>query len=180
MLHFNILPPEEKEHMHMLRKARVIIVWGGTFFGVLVFTTLLLLPSYFTLSLQKDEVLRNLEITKQSPIAQRVIGIQQSIVALRQSSEDIKKISKNVNSFSSVISNIIEDIPPGIILASLEYNGVLQRLSIHGVADTRAAIARLEETLKKNKFIKDVNIPLSSLVSQKSINFDITVTVLSQ
>ena len=178
MLHFNILPPEEKKHIETLRESRIAIVWGSTFFVVLVFTALLLLPSYFTLSLQKDEVLRNLEITENSPVAKRIIGIQQSIIALKKNSEDIKKISKNGNSFSSIVANIVESIPPGITLTALEYDGVLQRLSLHGIADTRAAIARLEEILKKNKNIKDVHIPLSSLVSQKSINFNIAVTVL--
>lgn len=173
MFSYNFLPPEEKQTLSRIRALRVFGVWFGALFLVLIFSILLMLPAYFLVSFQKDEALRTLELTQKSPAEKRIQDIQQSITFLKQTGLDIKKISESPNNISNFLSNSIENLPRGMILTSFRYRGAEQEILFQGIADTRSAVTAFEEVLKKNQNIERLDIPLSNLVSEKDIRFDI-------
>lgn len=173
MLRFNILPPEEKEIITIMQRTRIAAVWGATFFLLAVFGVFLLLPPYFVLSFQKDEYLRNLSLTKESPLIKRISNVQQSIALLQKSASDLTKISESANSASSLIAETVGRLPKGIILHAASFSFVGGRVSLQGVAETREALIGLETLMKDNARIKNVSVPLSSLVSERNAQFKI-------
>lgn len=180
MLSFSILPPEEKDKIKIKKRIRLAWVWGGSFFFILSCFTLLLVPSYFLSSFQREEVIRNLMLTEESPLIKRIADIRKSISVLQQSAVDIERASKTVGFFSDMLSDVMQALPHGITPTAFELDGGRDTLLFYGIAENRAALVALETALKSNKRIENISVPLSNLVQDAAISFSLTVMIKKQ
>lgn len=177
MLNFNILSPEEKNRIVKRHQTRILFVWGVSLFVLFVFTWLLLIPSYFMLSLQQKEVLRNLEITKNNPLVERIANIQKVIAFLKRNANDIKRSSGVSEVFSGTTKDLVSALPSGIALTAIKFEEKTSKLFFQGHAETRTDLINLENALKKIERFKDASVPLASLVLNKNIPFSMEVTI---
>jgi hypothetical protein len=176
MSEFNILSPEEKKHLITLQNVKIASVWGLTLFIFFVFSTLLLLPAYFFLTFQKNEVVRNLEITEGGSLTKRIDEIAQSVATLKKDALDIKKISENSEVLSAMVRATLEPLPRGITLIAARYSPKSGDISFYGTAGTRSALLQFEALLKNNPKIQNVNVPLANLVSETDVPFSISAS----
>ena len=177
MLNFNILPPEEKNQINVYRNTKILIVWGGSIFAVFMLAIFLLMPSYFSLVLQRDDVLHNLKITEESPFVKRIEEIRVSLAELNKNAEDIEKSAGSAGAFSGIFSDIMYALPNGIIITAMRFDAVASELSLDGFASTRLALVEMETAFKGVSRIKNIAIPLTSLVLNSNIPFNIKVGI---
>ncbi len=177
MINFNILPPAEKKEINDGQKIKILSIWGGTIFLLMCLAFLLLIPSYFLLALQRDEILRNLEITENGPQVKRSDEIRRALVDLRASADDLKVITQSSGVFSRILSDLLKAMPAGVTMTSIRFDGTTQELSFDGMAKTRALLVEMEAALKNTERMKDVAVPLTSLVLNADIPFTIKVKV---
>lgn len=177
MLLFNLLPPEKKIERATEKQIRVAVVWGWSVAALLLFFTLLLLPSYFVASFQHQEILRNLALTEESPIIQRIADIRRSLTALKQNAFDIEKISKETGLFSAIIADIVGALPQDIIPTAIQFDGGNRKMILYGLARRRNSLVALEQALRELPRVEDVSVPLSDLVQNIDIPFSITITI---
>lgn len=178
MLSFNILPPEEKKFVSILKRTKIAWVWGLTSLVCIACLALLLLPSYFMLAFEKEEILRTLAFTKESPIARRIATAKKSIEFLKISASEFEKISKSTNHFSDILTDIVYALPGGITVSAMTLSAQTNELAIQGFADTRKSLVLLESSLKAIERVKNIEIPLASLVRDERIPFSVTVTLI--
>ncbi|MEK7636121.1 MAG: hypothetical protein AAB362_00305 [Patescibacteria group bacterium] len=177
MLNFNILPPEEKNRIDGYRKTKIVLVWGWSIFALYTLTVFLLIPSYFFLAFQRDDIFYNLKITEESPFVKQIEEIRVSLVELNKNAEDIKRGTGSAGSFSGIFSDILRALPSGIIVTTMKFDAVALELSLDGFANTRSALVQMEVAMKSVPRIKNIAIPLTSFVLNSNIPFSIKVGV---
>lgn len=180
MLSFNILPPEIKTKFQLKKRIRIAVIWGVSFFLLLVGFTFLLIPSYFLSSSQQKEVLRNLAVTEESPLMKRIAGIRQAISALKQSAADLERASKNASFFSDTLSDVMQKLPKGVVPTVIQFDAKSRAFTFQGSAVNRAALVALEAQMKSNKRLENVSIPLSDLVQGDEISFSLKAVLRNQ
>ncbi len=177
MLNFNILPPKEKNLIDAYRKTKILIVWGGSIFAVCALTVFLLMPSYFFLALQRDDILRNLKITEESSLVKRIEEIRVSLAELNKNAEDIKRNTGSTGAFSGIFFDLMRVLPSGIRITDMQFDAIASELSLNGFASTRSALVEMETAIRSIPRIKNVAIPLTSLVLNSNIPFNIKIKV---
>src|SRR3989338_4342220 len=170
MLTTNLLPLAEKNEIWYEETRRIVRFFATGILAVCVFAVVLFFPSYFFLSLEKQELARSLQIEEE---ASRMLKIDAELQRIRVAENNIR-IIRDFASTPATASALLEKLTTnsglGITLVSLTIKK--QRdVAIIVNAATRRDLLRFEKTLRDANMFQEISFPLSNIVRETNINF---------
>lgn len=83
--------------------------------------------------------------------------------------------------WSKLFSNIFNSISDDISLSYFSVNQLDKTIKFQGLAKTRESLLSLNNDLEKSNLFTDINFPMSNILEEKNINFEINAKInLSQ
>ncbi len=147
------------------------------FYATIVFASgvVLLLPSYFSLTFQEKDILRQIELTKKSVEAKRVEEAEQSI---RNVNKKLEILAAHKSSpISAYLAALSAKTLGGVTLSSITFSKEKQTLEIRGKASERPYFLKFLENLKEEERFKSINSPISNLLKERDLDFVVTVVL---
>ena len=89
MLKLNLLPPQDKKDLELAKLGRLIASLAIWFLIFLIIFTLLLVSTYFSLSILLEEQRKLIEIRQSDPKAQEILEIEEKI---KQTNQVVKQV----------------------------------------------------------------------------------------
>lgn len=177
MPNLNLLPPQEKEKLVYIWRARSLTVIASGFVAVLAISLVLLLPTLFLLFFQKNEALRAVAIEQE---AQERTGLKERVEAVQEAGRlgnmVLEHESKRGASFG-LIASLLESVPSGIRLESVRLHSQTREVTIAGFAPARQDLLALLKDLEENPRIAKVSSPVANLIREVDIHFSIAITL---
>lgn len=123
----------------------------------------------------------NLEIEK-SGIEGTLYGAryQEIQAALSQFNQEVSALSTIDQSLISVpltLRIILDLIPRGITLTSIDFGDENLSINLNGIARSRGELIALQESLHSSEMVKEVNLPLSSFDQSYQISFSAEIVL---
>jgi Tfp pilus assembly protein PilN len=174
MITLNIIPPELKKEI----KIKKIYTALKDFYAVLFINICLIAIIYLTaLGIIQAHFLKTINNT--SLLIKSTKNYEQQIKEINTKIDEVEKIQSEAVNWSYLISSLFYSAPKGIFFNSVSANKEKNFIIINGVAAKRENLLAFNELLKKSKYFKNVNLPLSSLLKKENINFTITAEIKS-
>jgi len=173
----NLLPPEDQIAVKKERRRRLMVAIGVFLFGIISSAIILLTPSYFLLSSQKQNLEMQFLALKKIIILRETEKIESSINALNQKLIFLSNKEGNQRQMSSLLRQISDIRPPTVRLATFYYEkkGGENFFSTEGIAVTRNSFLLFLNSLEKIDGVKNVSSPPSNLLKEENISFKLVI-----
>ncbi len=173
----NLITPKHRTELRRLYITRLATVFGLVCTGVGIGVAVLLLPTYLLI---RGEVSQSAEyVQAASDIAsQRAKGQSPETLQRFQESVQLLTDAGREPTTATILERTTQDLPRGVAITSvaLTYSEKGDaKISISGVARTRAELIAYSNQLKKNPELTDVLVPVSDLVADVDGDFTITM-----
>jgi len=175
-ININILPDEQKEKRGIEKKIGTI----GRFGFSLIFVLLVLAAVLFSAELILNIEYRSVQNTADDHPVNADKDMKQTEVFLNEvnaSAQKINNISSNTPRWSKALKKMSDISPPDIRISLIHVEGA--HIKIRGFSKNREALLDFQEKLKAEGY-KNINSPISNLVSPKNFNFEIEMDVDSK
>lgn len=172
MLSTNLLPLQEKREIQLEENRRLLIFLTLLSCLVLIVGSLLLLPSYLPLVMERRGLEASLRIEEQ---ASSELGIKKKIVSVKRVVSAVKAVKDYAVKPTSVSSTLGEFLQSsgaaiGISFLSVRHSG---EFTLIGRAQTRRDLLNFEQRLRDSKKFEEFSSPLSNIVRETNINFSL-------
>lgn len=171
MLRMNLLPAKQ------IKRIRLLVVYQGIIFSgfilILLIAILIVFLGGFLIFLNFNYQIIEKKITiEQSRVVQTetVKGIERKVNELNEQLSDLRRAQARQSDFYYILDNIYQKILIGIQVQSIDIDKN-NRITISGYAADRETLLKIKEILENSSEYKDIDFPLSNLVSPKDINF---------
>jgi hypothetical protein len=169
----NFLPEEDKRAIKKEYLRRLLVV-GGIFFFASVFTGIILLSSLLLfLDNQKDNLKRQLIVSEERLLRNRVENIILSAEELNTKIFLLNSGRENIKEKSGLIKIILGEKTDEIKINNLSFGK--KKISIQGESENRQALLSFTEFLKNKKDFKKIENPISNFIKDKNIEFTLTI-----
>ncbi len=180
MLKLNLLPLQDKKNLESAELSRLVASLAVWFLIFLIIFTLLLVSTYFSLSILLEEQKKLIEIRQSDLKTQEVLEIEEKIKQANQLVKQIYLKQEEMILWTPLLEKMTEIIPSGIYLTNFFYQKTDNQITLNGWADWRENLLYFQELLEKNSFFEEVEAPLSNLIKQSDINFSFTLKLVPQ
>ncbi len=174
MIRLNLIPANKKEEIERADRLHQVFKWevSMAFLIMVLFVILLSVYSIVRVNLQA--------VTSESGSANsgKYAQLKQYDEKLKEANDEVAiadKIQAGQFYWSELFNKINALISPGIKLAGI--NTQNYDVYLTGNADTRDNLMSFEEKLKGESCFQNVNLPISDLVSQTNVDFQIQFTI---
>ncbi|MBT4277661.1 hypothetical protein HOD96_02865 [Candidatus Falkowbacteria bacterium] len=175
MITLDLFPKKEKKRLNFKRYYFLIQRISILFSAVAVLTSIVLFASKYIIKYDLDN------ITEQSAtIVKSYKDLNQDIKNSNIQLKRLHNIQKENIEFSQILLKITDLIPKEITINSLSLNiegdNVKKKIlsfSLKGVAETRDDLIVFKDSLNSNDFIETVEFPITNLLKQESVEFEI-------
>jgi hypothetical protein len=178
----NLLPEDTKKELGRERLRRFIIVAGFYLSGLIILGTILMLPAYFSLILQRRELLRELDLSRKALRADEVRKVEMVVRELNSRLELVRRGEKEIVRPAGIFEKIIALRPSGVRLEALSSDsspqGDLIKLSLNGKALTRDDLIVFVQKLEALGIFKKVHSPVSNLLQKTNLEFSLALEML--
>lgn len=173
----NLLPKERCRALRHLYFMRLTVVSLIVLSGVAIVHGILLLPSYLYLQNQVEEreaALARLTTTLAGTEEQ---GINMRVASLAADSAHLARLS-SVPKASAAVSAVIKLPRSGIRLTGFSFAPATEgaTMTVSGVASTREALRRFEQSLASEPYVTKADLPISAYAKESDIAFTVTLT----
>lgn len=173
----NLIPPQEKKKIIIEYWVRVISLWSILISVVLLVGVLIMLPVYVLIGAQisvKEEAA--------TVASERVDSYENVSVDLNRASLQARYIieESRYRLFSDYIYLFEELQGPSIEIYEINVRRTgenIEPIIISGEATDRQTLASFRDRLLAEKYIEEVDLPISNLARDKNIFFNITVVL---
>lgn len=175
-ININILPDEQKEKRGIEKKIGTI----GRFGFSLIFVLLFLAAVLFCAKLVLNINYRSVEDSAGDHSGVANEEMKQTEIFLNEvnaSTHNIGNISSSTPRWSKVLKKMSDISPPDMRISLIHVEG--NHIKLQGFSKSREAFLDFQEKLKAEGY-KNINSPLSNLVSPKNFNFEIEMDVDSK
>lgn len=169
----NLLPKNEREELKIEFNIRFLKFFGISIFTILLISAALLFIIYWGLKIQTSSNEKSLEITQAGESGKKIIFMEQKIREINNRTNRINQIQNSLTDPLLIFYRIISIIPEGIILKNMDINFEKKEVNAAGHADLRENLITFQDNLEKSDFAENISRPLSDLLKQKNINFNI-------
>ena len=174
----NLIPPEYKKELVYEAWRKYTLAVGFYAASVLVIASTLLLPSFFFLNLQIDNLKKNLDSIQKSGDYLEVATKQKEVERINKSLSAFVSFDKSAPQVSLLLDDLFTHTQSSeITLTSVTYNRTGLSFALAGRATTRDALLSFTEELSKSPLVKDATPPITSFIEKENIIFSITVTL---
>lgn len=173
----NLIPPAAKRRVILEYWIRMVSVWMFMVCGIIIVTTLLLIPVYVLVH-SKIEAYAVSATEALNSVAEYDISSSALISASVQANL-LLQLSEQEN-FSDLITVLENSKNAGVSIKSFSFTRTPEGLApvdITGDAKTRQDLADFREALLKNEAVEKVFLPISNLAEDRNIDFTISVTM---
>ena len=174
MLKLNLLPSQDKKDLELAKLSRLIASLAVWFLIFLIIFTLLLVSTYFSLSILLDEQKKLIEIRQSDPKMQEVLKIEEKIKQTNQIVKQVYLKQEEMILWTPLLEEMTKIVPSGIYLTNFSYQAVDNQITLNGWANWRENLLYFQESLEEDSFFKEVEAPLSNLIKQRNIDFSFT------
>lgn len=180
MFKLNLLPSQDKKDLELASLSRLIASLAIWFLIFLIIFTLLLISTYFSLSILLEEQKKLIEIRQSDPKTQGVLEIEGKIKQANQIVKQVYLKQEEMILWTPLLEKMTRIVPSGIYLTNFSYKAVDNQITLNGWADWRENLLYFQESLEENSFFKEVEAPLSNLIKQRNIDFSFTLKPVFQ
>ncbi len=172
----NLIPSEAQSLVRREYLMRVYTVWALLFAGAILVGATLLIPTFVLFSKQVliDEDIKIENATTDADYTKTV--------------EELKRATMLADRLSTVGSTVLaSDIVAHVEGArsehvslenlSITYEKKVSRIEVRGIAETREALSLFLETIKRDAFFLDAQVPVSDLARDTKLPFTATLTL---
>lgn len=185
----NLLPVREKRIVRQEYHKRLAVV-AQVFFVVLVCMMITsigasyIVSTYEVISLEREIASISGKNTTQSVTASMAL-IKDTNNKLGILEQDYTKDRDDLSEiFSSIINStdvrLTSFVYDQVVIKKGEVSGVDHRIVLGGIADDRESLTEFVRILRSDKRFKSVELPVSSLIENKDINFFITIILVKK
>ena len=171
----NLLPPQGKKLVAREYIFRVSAVAGFVCAFFLLASAVALVPTYILFSPSGAGPSQE---EKGVPSEEEYM---QLVAELKEASGIAAQLNKKINTVaaSSVVTHIEDALFPDITLAAITFSeeAAQVRISVRGTARTRESLRSFLDTLKKDPFFADAQVPVSELARDTNVQFTMTLTL---
>lgn len=178
MLTLNLLPPQEKENLSYEIDRRMVQFLGFWFSAIIIIFGVLMLPAFFFISLQQTEVEHIKKIDEEAQKAAHTSELEEKIRGTNALLDIILAREDKKKDASSFLSEILSGAPSGVSVTLIVYDPSKDHVKISGAADTRDALLKFVDFLKRAPEIKNVSSPVSNIIQQQDINFSLEIETI--
>ena len=172
----NILPPEKKRNLVLMRRYRAILSQGIGILFLVVFLNILLGGVWGLLFWNEKTFFENVEEKKRTNEAYADIALYEE--SFRQVRETLPKTSTVLENqkIGSKILRVLEQATnvPGMF-TSLNVTGGEAKIS--GRAEMRDTLLGLQENLRAQSCFSEVVLPWSQMAQKENVDFDIALAI---
>lgn len=171
----NLLPGRLKKSITNKKKMLIIAIGAIIMTGISLFLATYIFFKHQSLSYERMK----LEIEKSS-IENTIYGtryqdIRADMTALNEEINELSDIDKALFSVPTTIDDILELIPDGIEIKSLNFVDEDLLVSITGIANSRDQILEVQNNFENAEFIDEVIAPISNFDEESQISFLIQI-----
>lgn len=175
---FTFLPYEARQAVIKEYKKRLFLIYVAIVTFACVAWIASLVPSYVLVTVRRDEMISQKNVSTTVKDADRLASIEKEIdLAKAKLSVLTPVISKQ--SISFVLNKLFSRLSPGISLTAISVGrGDSQgTMSISGVARTREALVSFSKMLEGEVFFKKVELPVSNFTKGRDVPFTMSLTI---
>jgi Tfp pilus assembly protein PilN len=178
----NLITPKHQHALTMLYVTRLITVFGLVCTAVGIAVAVLLLPTYLLIHAEVGQSAEYVQAA--SDIAsQRAKGQSPETLQRFQASVQLLTDAGREPITARMLELTTQDLPRGVALTAIAVTYSEKgdaRITISGVAQTRAVLIAYSNQLQKVPELTDVTVPVSDLVADVDGDFTITMNHLQQ
>ncbi|HBF67052.1 MAG TPA: hypothetical protein DDW36_01345 [Candidatus Magasanikbacteria bacterium] len=172
-LRLNVLAPRKKKHIRRLTTFLFLKhIMEIVLFGLCIISVALLLGLYIL-----EENFTTIAAGFAATTPQRA-QVRQEAVRINQRINQINTAQKEFIPWSIILAAITELTPTDITWNSWSFDRASGRAKLTGLADNRESVAALEQKLLTKAWVKDVELPLSELITIKEKPFGVTLILM--
>ena len=175
MLKLNLLPSQDKKDLELAELSRLIASLAVWFLIFLIIFTLLLVSTYFSLSILLEEQKKLIEIRQRDPKTQDMLEIEEKIKQTNQTVKQVYLKQEEMILWTPLLEKMTKIVPSGIYLTNFSYQATDNQITLNGWANWRENLLHFQESLEENSLFKEVEAPLSNLTKQRDIDFSFTL-----
>ncbi|OGZ32299.1 MAG: hypothetical protein A3I88_03775 [Candidatus Portnoybacteria bacterium RIFCSPLOWO2_12_FULL_39_9] len=177
MIQLNLLPPKEKKEFESTETRRWFFLFGNRLFFFLIIFILLCLSAYFYLSIILKSQEKLIEIEENHFKTSQLSQLEREIEQTNQKLQEIYNLQKDLKPMTPVLEKLTDLRPEGVYLIGLSYQKDDGQISLNGRADSREQFLVFQKNLGEEPRFIDLNSPISNLLKQRDINFNLTFKV---
>ena len=173
----NLIPPEGHREVKREYYLRVGATLALLFAGVAIFLTVALIPTYVLVRAQIEAFA--LEAKQESDTEGVFESAEGEVKTAMKVLSQLKAVPETVF-VSAIIDEIQERTSSSIVLKTFYVDavgGVIEKIQVQGVADTREALAELKGALESSDTFLSAEVPIADLARDADLPFAITVTL---
>ncbi len=174
----NLIPPDAKKHVLIEYWIRVASVWMLLAAGCFLVFAILSIPQYVVVSSQ-------LKVLEVEEAAMQEAGAGEYTIAVA-AIDRANDLAKQLNKKSTLIpaTELLGAVEAaqgsGVTLRTYSYSpkdGVVSEIRVRGSAVDRTSLANFQNALEDSPKFLSAKVPVSNLLRDKNLTFDITVDV---
>lgn len=169
MIVINLIPPGQKHLLKIRRLYQLVEFFLNLFVFYSIILAIVLIPLNQIINGQADE-LKN----TQRELELKNSNLTKKIKALNGQIDSLTAINREFFNWSKYFLDIAALVPNEISLNQFSSNRLGQDFIIRGFAQTRDSLIKFKENLSASPLVKEVNVPLSNLLTEQEITFEIT------
>lgn len=175
----NLLPPSEKNNRRREYRQRWLLVASWLILLLLAWSLVAVFFFYWSLASDRQAMAKLLAESRSTGNAQEILELEK---AWRQTEIDAKKITAYLSPQTPGLwfGRVLAAQQYGIRLTHLSFDALAKKgpsLQIAGRANDRQVFLSFIERLKSQPGLHNLDYPLSTLVRDKDLNFDLSLTL---
>lgn len=175
MLTLNLLPPQQKKNLNYEIDRRMVQFLGFWFSAVIIIFGVLMLPAFFFISFEQSEVEHVKKVEEEAQKAAHTSELEEKIRGTNALLDIILAREYKKKDVASFLGEILSGAPAGVSVTLIVHEPLKNHVNISGAADTRGALLKFVDFLKKAPEIKNVSSPVSNIIRQQNINFSLEI-----
>lgn len=176
----NLIPSEEKKVIRKVFYIRFVIVTFVVLGVGVLLSAILLLPSFFYSSLERDIAVTQLGLQKDNPPIEFEQGAENLIKDLENKLNLVENSQKDKFLVSErVINKIDAKLTSGIKVTEMNYLNDETKgmtLEVRGLALTRDDLLAFKSSFERDGDFKKVDLPISNFIKSTNIQFNLILT----
>lgn len=181
----NLLSKEEQQHVRKEYKRRRLILIELVFLAFLVVSIVELFPLYTHSNLISKEADRRSSAIGQTDES-RVQNVDKAFGDIRQKTRRITPSDKRFL-ITNILPKILDLKTADVRVENISFseqvtdkNKVSHIIGISGVAATREALLAFGNSLRREAFIKEVDLPVSNFAKERDLEFSLSIILTEQ
>lgn len=174
----NLIPPDARKGVRREYWLRVASVWAFLGAVVCIILTAVFAPTYVLFDAQLKGLLLE-EANKNNEQKAEYEAARTTILRANDIAAQLDPGTKTIDALT-LLGAVEEAQGDGITLTSYRYakeNGEVRNINIQGIARDRTALADFADALRRSPYFAEANVPVSSLVRDQDLPFNLTVGV---